>query len=469
VPVLGASPRVAIVGAGLAGPLLAIYLARRGLRVDVYERRPDPRQGGDDDAGRSINLGLSQRGIQALRRVGLLDAVWARTVPMRGRMIHAAAGALRFQPYGTNSHEILHSVRRSDLRAILLDHAETLPGVKLAFGTGFVRLDHGGPVVRDGGAERHVAADAVVGADGVFSKVRQQMQQGRRADYHQEFLDWGYKELTIPAGTDGRPRTELRALHVWPGRTGLIVAHPNQDGGLTGTLFLPLEGRPSFASVTTPSDVTGLFGASFPDALELMPDLVEEFAANPVGHLVSVRTAPWHDGGRAVLVGDAAHGTYPFYGQGMNAAFEDCMVLDECLAHHPRDWATAFSAYQRRRKPHTDVLDDLSRQNFEELREGVRSPLTLARKRADLVLNKLFPQAWVPLYTMVSHTTTPYADALRRARRQDAVLAWLGAGLGVGTAVGAGTAGLSVARALRLQRDRDRGRRDRDRGRRDRH
>ncbi|MFD0890711.1 FAD-dependent oxidoreductase, partial [Streptosporangium algeriense] len=266
------------------------------------------------------------------------------------------------------------------------------------------------------GEEVGAAGDAVIGADGVFSRVRAHMQHGLRADLHQEFLEWGYKELTIPAADDGSPRTRLEALHVWPGEDALIVAHPNRDNSLTGTLFLPFE---RFGEITDPE---AFLAGRFPDTRELMPYLAKEYAEHPVGHLVSIRTSPWHHRDRVALIGDACHAVYPFYGQGMNSALEDCTVLDRCLGDHPDDLEAAFAAYQRLRKPHTDVLDELSKQNFVELRDRLRSPLHLARKKADLLLARLFPGRWVPLYTMVSHTTIPYADALARARRQDALL-----------------------------------------------
>jgi kynurenine 3-monooxygenase len=426
------SHRFVIVGAGLAGSLMAVHLAARGHQVELYERRPDPRTPGAIDHGRSINLGLSQRGIGALHGVGLLDAVLPHTVPMRGRAVHRRGGGQSFQPYGTTDDQILHSIRRADLSAVLADRAASYPRVRYFFGTTFTRLDADKPVAYftdPDGAELRVTADAVIGADGVFSTVRQQMQHGGHADYAQEFLSWGYKEVTIPAASP------LEALHVWPGERGLIVAHPNRDGSLTGTVFLPLDGPDSLATLRGPERIRDFFAAEFPDILGLAPELVEEFRRNPIGTLVTVRTAPWHRRDQVVLLGDAAHAVYPFYGQGMNAAFEDCAVLDACLGEHPADLGAAFAAYQHRRRRHTDVLAALSTQNFVDLRRRILSPLHGARRRADLALNRLFPKSWVPLYTMISHTTVPYADALARARRQDAVLSWLGLGAAAVVAV----------------------------------
>ncbi|MGB3440033.1 MAG: NAD(P)/FAD-dependent oxidoreductase [Actinophytocola sp.] len=428
---------VVIAGAGLAGSLAAIYLSRRGHTVRVVERRTDPRLSTTE--GRSINLGLSQRGIKALREVGLLDELWPRTTPMRGRMVHTADGQ-SFHPYGTEDHQILHSILRDDLNAALIDRAEA-GGVRFDFEHRVVALDKDLPVltVTDPAGESHECkAGLVIGADGAFSAVRAQLMRGERAEFHQEFMDWGYKEITIPADD----RTRLEALHLWPGSTGLVVAHPNHDGTLTATVFLPFEGPGSFAELTTPERVRAHCDAEFSDLPDLVPDLVEQFLSHPTGSLVTIRTSPWQHDGKVVLIGDAAHAVYPFYGQGMNAAFEDCSVLDNCLAGG--DLAAGLRVFEARRRAHTDVLAELSKQNFLELRDGMRSPLFLARKKADLVLHKLFPNRWTPLYTMIAHTTTPYGDALARARRQDRALA-----AGLSTVAAAAITALVAARSKR--------------------
>ncbi|WP_240506432.1 FAD-dependent oxidoreductase [Thermoactinospora rubra] len=418
--------KILIVGAGPAGSLLACHLARRGHRVEVFERRPDPRLAGDDE-GRSINLGLSARGVRALTDVGLMDRIRPLAVPMRGRAVHAPDGRVSFHPYGARSDQILHSVRRRDLVTALVEHAAAHPQVTFRFRHRVVDLDRDAPALEaeeeDTGRRLRCTADAVVGADGAFSTVRPSIER----DLRREFLPWGYKELTIPSMP-----VHHEALHVWPGGDdGLIVTHPNRDGSHTATLFLPVE---RFAQITDPE---AFFARRFPDALPLMPYLAKEYGERPVGHLVSVRTRPWRHEGKVVLLGDAAHAVYPFYGQGMNSALEDCTVLDRCLARHA-DPAAAFAEFERARRPHTDVLEELSRRNFAELRDGVRAPLHRARKRLDLLLARALPGRWVPLYTMISHTTTPYADALAKAERQDAALRR--------TALGA--AGLAVLAAV---------------------
>ncbi len=445
--------RAAVVGAGPAGSLLAVLLARRGHPVDVYDMRPDPRDGKGDGEGRSINLGLSARGIRALRHVGLWNALGDRLVPMRGRMIHRPGRPAAFQAYGTDPGEILYSVRRDELTTLLVESAAAHEGVRHLFGVRCAGVDResGELTLADvtTGETREARADFVVGADGAFSAVRTAMQRGLAADYRQEFLEWGYKELTIPAAPGGGSRVPLEALHVWPGENALIVAHPNVDGSLTATLFLPHSGTPGFAELAGERDVTRFFRRTFPGVVDLVPDLAAQYAANPVGNLVTIRTSRWRHTDRVVLAGDAAHAVYPFYGQGMNSALEDCLVLDGCLARHPGDRAAAFEEYQRLRKPHTDILADLSERNFADLRDGTRSPLRLARRQADLALNRAFPALWRPLYTMVSHTDMPYGEALRRAHRQDRVLRWSGAGLAAGLAAGAALAAVRIGSSPR--------------------
>ena len=426
----GAAQRVAIVGGGLAGSLLALALSERGYHVDVFERRSDPRVAGAE-SGRSINLGLSKRGIQALTEVGLIDMAMPLTVVMRGRVIHAPDGDTRFQPYGKNRGEVLYSIDRSELIRLLLDRAERQPGVTLHFDHRFVSADKAAREleIESGGDVRRVAADWVICADGAFSRCRPEMQRGLRADFHREYLEWGYKELTLAAGPNGESVIDLTALHVWPRAHCLFVSHPNRDGSHTLTLFLPHEGPDSFATTQTPDDIRALFQKYFPDLLPMLPALVEQWTTRPTGSLLTTKTAPWRFDDWMVLVGDSAHAVYPFYGQGMNSAFEDCSALLAALKAHPADRAAAFATYEQARRPHTDVLMELSKANFIELRQKVSSPWFLARKRLDVLLNRLFPGAWLPIYTMVSHTTMPYADALARARRQDRILGAVATGM----------------------------------------
>ncbi|WP_460764519.1 FAD-dependent oxidoreductase [Lysobacter fragariae] len=416
--------RVAIVGGGLAGSLLALSLAQKGVGVDVFERRPDPRLAGME-GGRSINLGLSKRGIQALTEIGLIDEVMPTTVTMRGRVIHAPDGSTRFQPYGKDGEEVLHSIDRNALNRMLLDHAQRHPQVRLHFDHRLVRIDKEKRELEleSNGETVCVRPSWVVGADGAFSRARQEMQRGERADFHQEYLEWGYKELSLSANADGSSKIDLEALHVWPRTDGFFVSHPNRDGSHTLTLFLPHEGPDSFASTQTDADVKALFQKYFPDLIPLLPNLVEDWKTHPTGSLITTRTGPWHNDDWVVLVGDACHAVYPFYGQGMNSAFEDCSALMAAIAANGNNRGAAFAAYEDSRRPHTDTLAELSKANFVELKQKVKSPWFVARKRLDVALNRMLKDRWLPLYTMIAHTTIPYGDALVKARRQDKVLA----------------------------------------------
>jgi kynurenine 3-monooxygenase len=406
-----------IVGAGLAGTLLACYLGRLGYRVDLHERRPDPRSH-SQDRGRSINLALSVRGIHALREVDLAGEVLKSGILMRGRMIHAPTGQLTFQPYGKDDSEVLYSVSRAGLNLLLVEAAAKIPSVRLYFERKCTGFDPGSNVLEFHDAGR-VPAEVIVGADGAYSAIRTQMQKQERFNYRQDYLTHGYKELTIPAGPGGAFQLEKHALHIWPRGSFMMIALPNQDGSFTCTLFWPMEGPHSFAALRAPADILRFFAQEFPDAVPLLPTLVEDFLHNPTGALVTIRCQPWHQGGKAVLIGDACHAVVPFLGQGMNAAFEDCTVLTQCLQSHAPRWEAAFRDFEARRKEHVDVLADLCIENFIEMRDRVGSRWFVLKKKLAVALHWLFPRWYLPLYTMIEFTRIPYADALRRARRQD--------------------------------------------------
>jgi kynurenine 3-monooxygenase len=412
---------VTIVGAGLAGTLLAVALARNGYRVDLHEKRSDPRRR-NAERGRSINLALSVRGIHALRQIGLAEEVLKASILMRGRMIHAPSGALTFQPYGKDDTQALHSVSRTELNRLLIEAAARQPTIRLFFErkcTGFdvesgsVQLVEGTP-----GTGVEVETDFLVGADGAYSAVRGQLQKIEGFNYRQDYLSHGYKELTIPAGANGTFLMEKHALHIWPRGNFMMIALPNKDGSFTCTLFWPFEGENSFASLRTEKDIQAFFQQQFPDAASLIPNLADDFLHNPTGALVTIRCQPWHWGDRVVLLGDACHAVVPFLGQGMNAAFEDCTVLTECLARYP-DRRAALAAYEALRKKHLDTLADLCIENFLEMRDRVGSRLFVFRKKIAILLHRLFPRWYVPLYVMVEFTRIPYAEAVCRAKRQD--------------------------------------------------
>jgi kynurenine 3-monooxygenase len=430
--------KITIVGAGLGGAALAVYLGRRGFPVDVYDLRGDPR--GGSFTGPSMNLGLSRRGIAALERLGLAGEVLAKGIPMQGRVVHGPRGELSFQPYGGRPEHVINAIQRRDINVSLIAAADALDNVRFHFERRCLEIDRDARAAtfRDErtGVRAVAPYDVLIGADGVFSVVRHWMQRGERADYSQEFLDWGWKELRIPPGPGGSCRFERNAFHLWPRGHCLLFAHPNADGSFTCSFVLPFQGEPSFASLASDEAVAGFFARDFPDIVPLVPDLAEQFRRNPVVKLVTTRTSQWHYQGSIALLGDAAHAVVPFYAQGMNAALEDCAVLDDCVARHGDDFATAFAEYQALRRRHTDALAELSKRNFLELSDRVRSPLLRARRWIDIGLSRLLDDRWTTLHSRVTNTCTPYADAVEQARRQDRILGWAGAGLALLAAAG---------------------------------
>ncbi len=415
-----------LVGSGLAGGLLAAYLGRRGYEVDLYERRPDPRAG-NFVGGRSINLALSTRGIHALEQLGIAEEILRQAIPMRGRMIHHKSGALHFTPYDVDPSKCINSIGRGALNTAVIEAALGHPNVRVQFNHRCIDVDLDSATVQllnlATSQPLHTSGNAIIGVDGAFSAVREAMRKKLQSfAYDESYLAHGYKELTIPPRSDGSWQMEHNALHIWPRKSFMMIALPNPDGSFTCTLFWEFEGARSFATVTSDEGVLQFFDEEFPDAVPLMPSLLDDFRQNPTGSLVTVRCAPWFDRDRVALLGDAAHAVVPFYGQGMNAAFEDCVVLDECLAQFPEDRERAFTEYYVRRKPNTDALADLAVQNFVEMRDKTGSRTFRAKKKLDHVLESLLPGIYLPLYTMVTFTRIPYAEAATRARRQDRIV-----------------------------------------------
>ena len=413
-----------LVGSGLAGGLLAAYLGRRGYDVDLYERRADPREG-NIVGGRSINLAISTRGIHALERIGIADEALRHAIPMRGRMIHDKSGTLHFAPYDVDPKKCINSIGRASLNAAVIEAAQRYPNVRVHFNHKCtdVDLDEAVCLLETETGKLTAGGDAVFGVDGAFSAVRASMQQNiDNFQYNESYLAHGYKELTIPPGPDDSWQMEKNALHIWPRKSFMMIALPNPDGSFTCTLFWEFEGPRSFATTKTEDDVRRFFDEEFPDAVPLMPTLLEDFKNNPTGSLVTVRCAPWYYRDRLCLLGDAAHAVVPFYGQGMNAAFEDCVVLDECLEKFPNNRERAFAAYFSRRKENADALADLAIGNFIEMRDKTASRAFRAKKKLDHFLEAALPGMYLPLYTMVTFTRVPYAQAARRARLQDRIV-----------------------------------------------
>ncbi|NOK31595.1 FAD-dependent monooxygenase [Corallococcus exercitus] len=402
--------KLTVVGAGLVGSLLALYLARRGHTVEVLERRADMRRE-TLDAGRSINLAISTRGLHALRQVGLEEEALKHAIPMRGRVIHPVKGELAFQPYGKDDSQHINSLSRGWLNKFLMTQAEATGRVSIRFQQRVTRADPAAgalTVLDEATGETREVRDAVVfGTDGSGSAVRQALQSQAGSQSDSETLGHGYKELTIPPGEGGRFQMEKHALHIWPRGTYMLIALPNEDGSFTCTLFLPWEGPVSFASLQTPAALEAFFQEQFPDAKALIPGLVEEFFSRPTGHMVTVKCAPWHAGERTLLLGDAAHAIVPFYGQGMNCGFEDCVVLDALLAKQP-DFGQAFREFERLRKTNADAIADMAVENFIEMRDSTADPRFLLEKGVEKVLLNAFPGEFVSRYTLVSFSRVPY-------------------------------------------------------------
>ena len=426
---------VTLVGAGLAGSLLSIYLARRGFRVELFERRPDMRKV-TVDRGRSINLALSTRGIHALKDVGLYDEIMKIAIPMKGRMIHPVKGKLAFQRYGKDDSEVIYATSRANLNIALMNKAGQYPGVRITFNRRCTGMDFNSGELRvygeAAGEEMLARTETVIGTDGSASAIRMDMQKGGRVNFSQTYLDYGYKELEIPPGKDGEFQLEKNALHIWPRGSYMLIALPNINGSFTCTFFFPFEGALSFETLDSEPKVDEFFKHHFPDAHALMPTLLEDFFSNPTGSMVTIKCNPWHVGGKVALLGDAAHAIVPFFGQGMNCAFEDCTVLDEILGkmetgdRRPETgeatWASIFAEYERARKVNTDAIADMAVENFVEMRDKVAEPRFLLRKKVELELEKRYPGEFIPKYSMVTFHRIPYAVALEKGRVQDEML-----------------------------------------------
>jgi len=432
---------VTIAGAGLAGTLLAVLLARRGRRVRLYERLPDMRRE-NIPAGRSINLALAARGIRALEMAGVMDQVQPLLIPMPGRLLHALDGTQSFVRYGQREHEVIHSVSRPGLNRVLLDAAERA-SVEIHFRCPVIdaRLHEGLLVLREESTRtpRTLPLTQVIAADGAGSILRRALVSQTNASCSEDLLEHGYKELRMPPGPRAAHRMEKHALHIWPRGGFMLIALPNVDGSFTVTLFLPQKGAISFESLADAGRIRRFFQEQFPDACALMPCLAEEFLAHPTGIMGTVRCARWTHEHQLLLIGDAAHAITPFHGQGMNCALEDCRELAGHLSrldrlppghHHDgrrgdehRRWAQAFRDFENDRRPHANAIADMALENYVEMRDTVRDPAFQLQKTLSLALERRFPQHFVPRYSMVMfHPEIPYAEAFERGRIQNEIL-----------------------------------------------
>lgn len=406
------------------GALQSLYLARKGFEVDVYERRPDAREK-ELKAGKSINLALSNRGLNALRELGLDERALAISIPMEGRMMHAVTGELTFQPYGRPG-QCIYSVSRWGLNRELLLETEKHPNIRLFFNERCDELDLQTNTLHFTNTltqERKVATyDRIFAADGAYSVIRQQLMKSDRFNFSQSYLEHGYKELHIPPASDGSFQLDKNALHIWPRGQFMLIALGNIDGSFTCTLFMPFEGDVSFSTLDSGASVLAFFKETFPDVVPLMPDLTEHFFQNPTSSLVTIKCNPWYHKDKVILIGDSAHGIVPFYAQGMNSGFEDCFLLDQMMDKLEGDWKTLFKDFTASRQPNTDAMAELAVYNYEEMRANTANPRFLLRKKIERHFSDKHPDLWIPLYTQVTFTDRPYSMALVDSRKQDKIM-----------------------------------------------
>jgi kynurenine 3-monooxygenase len=421
------STTINVVGAGLAGALLALLLAKRGFEVKLFERRPDPRDG-DAEGGRSINLALAARGIRALEAAGVMDSVRPFLIPMRGRMVHDTSGTTALHPYGQGEHEVIYSVGRAALNRLLIEEAARHDNVEMRFEQTCIAAIPESNTLRFHNRKDRIEYDEplapTIATDGAGSAVRTSLARTQQVTVTEDWLDHDYKELTIPA-VEGRHVLDANSLHVWPRGGFMLIALPNTDGSFTATLFLSRAGQNSFAALKDPAAIDEFFKREFASAVALMPNLLQEFASHPQGQLGTVHLAPWYIGGSVLLLGDAAHAIVPFHGQGMNAAFEDCVLLDSLLGEH-NEWETLFAEFSRSRQPNAAAIAEMAIENYTEMRDTVLDAGFVRRRAIAMELERRFPDRFIPRYSMVMfHPEIPYAEAQRRGEVQAEILAEL--------------------------------------------
>ncbi len=421
------SSKVVIIGAGLAGSLLALFLAQKGFQVKVYEKRPDIRKS-QPESGRSINLALSHRGLKALKAVGIEQEVLKEVIPMLGRQLHPLKGNQTFIQYGKDDSQYINSISRADLNRKLISEADKHSNISFYFQhtTQAVNLEEGSILVKNlvSQKEEIIEADVFLAADGAGSVVRRTMEQQTGYQSNTEFLDYSYKEINFPPVGEGNFGMEKNALHIWPRGSFMLIALPNLDGSFTGTLFLANKGENSFEYLSTPERLTHFFESTFPDALPLLPNLEKDFFENPTGLLGTVRCKPWNFDGKFLLIGDAAHAIVPFYGQGMNASFEDCLVFNQCLeaTKGKINWQDLFKEYEQKRKINTDAIAQLAIENFYEMRDGVADAAFLRKKELEHLLENTYPDYHSKYSLVTFHPEISYAEAHRRGNLQNEIL-----------------------------------------------
>ena len=413
-----------IIGAGPVGTLLALYFAGRGFSIDLFEKREDLLLHQMTE-GRSINLALSARGLHALKEVGLDQALLKHAVQMKGRMIHPRKGSPYFIPYSPHQSHVIYSISRVELTKLLLQETDAFPQITVRFNEECLGVDLKTQHLQFRNSatnRRHQRPFSLLfDAEGIGSAVRTALLKQPYTNFHQEYLNYDYKELTIPP-LKGGYQLPKEALHLWPRGRHLMIALPNPDGSFTCTLFLPRLENPTFLSLDNPKKVIQFFENEFPDVFPLIDDLTVQFFKRPIGYLATVKIAPWSFQGKILLIGDAAHGIVPFYGQGLNCGFEDCSFLNSCFDRHPGDWQSIFHDYEQGRKKNTDAIAELSFDNFVELREKVADPKFILKRELEARLEAAYPHEFMSKYSMVTFSLLPYEEALIRGRRQDEIL-----------------------------------------------
>jgi kynurenine 3-monooxygenase len=414
---------ITILGAGLIGSLMAIYFKRQGLDVSLYDKRPDKRKTPYSEAGRSINMALSDRGWKSLEQVGLKEKVLPLAIPMYGRRVHDEHGNTTLIPYG-KANQAIYSISRGKFNQLLVEEAERL-GATIHFDHKCQEVDFIENTITFETSEGKVQLNpqVIIGADGAYSSLRMSMQKQVRFNYRQEFIPHGYKELTIPATAEGEFAMDPNALHIWPRGKFMLIALPNPDKSFTCTLFLPFAGsKVCFEKIQDEKDLESVFKSYFDDAYKLMPDLKKEFFKNPTAALINIECYPWVQG-NSLLLGDASHAMVPFYGQGMNCGFEDCYILNGLIEKlGTNTWDLVFEKFQKKRKPDTDAICQLAMENFKEMRDAVGDPKFVLRKRIEAKLHELYPDEWIPLYTMVTFSDMPYAEAYTQGKLQEVIM-----------------------------------------------
>jgi kynurenine 3-monooxygenase len=410
-----------IIGSGLAGPLLAIYLAQRGYSVDLYEKRPDLRIE-NISVGKSINLALSHRGIKALQSADVYDQIEPLLIPMKGRLIHLSSGEISFQPYSIHSHEHINSISRGELNKILMTKAEESEKVQIHFEHSLSTIDESNNELVFENGNRATILGHIIGADGSGSVVRAYIDMKVQSPSYTKPLGHNYKELHIAPGKDGNFQLDPNALHIWPRGKFMLIALPNMDKSFTCTLFLPVDGSISFNELSTPKSVIDFFSEYFGELLPMLDNFPNIFFENPIGKLATVYAEQWQHDNQFCLVGDAAHAVVPFFGQGMNASFEDCEVLMECLDEAHGNWKTVCEKYSIIRKPDGYAIADMAIENYVEMRDLVARKEFIQEKNTANILWERFPNRFIPRYNMVSFTSIPYSEVYRRGELQKKII-----------------------------------------------